>query len=130
MQVIKHPSREDWASLIARPVFDSTTLFDTVQKVLDDVRKNGDKAVKDYTLKFDGVMLDTLEVTQEEIAEAEKLISMNLKQAIEMARRNIWKFHSEQQQGYSNRKSWFVCAGWHCAIVFYCFDAWNTGSNC
>jgi len=46
MQVIKYPTREEWASLITRPTFDSTSLFDTVQKVLDDIRKRGDKAVK------------------------------------------------------------------------------------
>jgi histidinol dehydrogenase len=68
-----------------------------VQKVLDDVRTHGDKAVNAYTEQFDKVRLDTIEVTKEEIAEAEKLVSGDLKQAIEMARRNIWKFHSEQQ---------------------------------
>ena len=98
MQVIKYPEQSTWASLLARPVFDSTTHFDTVQKILDDVRAHGDKAVKKYTEKFDNVILDVLEVTKEEIAEAEKLVPDNLKQAIEMARRNIWKFHSEQQQ--------------------------------
>lgn len=97
MQIIKYPPREAWASILKRPAFDSTTLFDTVQKVLDDIRKRGDKAVKEYTLQFDKVSLDNLEVTKEEIDEAKKLISPNLKQAIEMARRNIWKFHSEQQ---------------------------------
>jgi histidinol dehydrogenase len=98
MQVIKYPAREDWASLLTRPVYDSTSLFDSVQKILDDVRSHGDKAIKKYTQKFDNVSLDSIEVTKEEIAEAEKLVSDNLKQAIEMARRNIWKFHSEQQQ--------------------------------
>src|ERR1035437_6525507 len=98
MQVIKFPSREEWTSLLARPQYDSTTLFESVQKVLDEVRKNGDKAVKDYTKQFDGVCPDKTEVTKEEMAEAEKLVSDSLKQAIEMARRNIWKFHSEQQQ--------------------------------
>jgi len=97
MQIIKYPSREDWASLLTRPAFDSTSLFETVQKVLDDVRTRGDKAVKEYTQQFDKVNLDAIEVSKEEIAEAEKLVSVNLKQAIEMARRNIWKFHSEQQ---------------------------------
>jgi histidinol dehydrogenase len=73
-------------------------LFDSVQKVLDNVRDQGDKALKEYTIQFDKVSLENIEVTKEEIAEAEKLVSVNLKQAIEMARRNIWKFHSEQQQ--------------------------------
>ena len=98
MQVIKYPEREKWASILARPVFDSTSLLDTVQKVLDDVRKRGDSAIKDYTKQFDKVSLETLEVTKEEMVEANSLVSINLKQAIEMARRNIFKFHSEQQQ--------------------------------
>ncbi len=98
MRVIKYPARETWASLLTRPSFDSTSLFETVQKILDDVRFNGDKAVKNYAKLFDKVSIDDLEVTKEEMLEAEKLVTINLKQAIEMARRNIWKFHSEQQQ--------------------------------
>ncbi|MEI6755067.1 MAG: histidinol dehydrogenase [Paludibacter sp.] len=97
MQLIKYPVREEWQQILKRPVFDTTTLFATVQEILDDVRKRGDKALKEITLHFDKVKLGNLEVTKEEIIEAETLISMNLKQAIEMARRNIWKFHSEQQ---------------------------------
>jgi len=97
MQVYKYPPREQWAELLTRPVFDSTQLFETVQQVLDDVKKNGDKAVRTYTAKFDKVTLETFEVTKEEKDEAENLVSKQLKQAIEMARRNIWKFHVEQQ---------------------------------
>lgn len=98
MQIIKYPSRETWDAILARPVFDNTSLFETVQNVIDEVRKNGDKAIKSFTKKFDQVEIDALEVTKEEIIDAEKLISNQLKQAIEMARRNIWKFHLEQQQ--------------------------------
>ena len=97
MQIIKYPLREEWSSILKRPVFDTTSLFATVQEILDDVQKRGDKALKEMTLHFDKVKIDSFEVTKEEIAEAEAQISINLKQAIEMARRNIWKFHSEQQ---------------------------------
>lgn len=96
MQIIKYPEKSKWSEILARPVFDNSHLFDIVQKVLDDVRQNGDDAIRKYTEQFDKVNLEALEVTKEEIAEAEKLVSMQLKQAIEMARRNIWKFHSEQ----------------------------------
>ena len=98
MEVIKYPARTEWASLLTRPTFDSTSLFDTVQKILDEVRISGDKAVMKFTKQFDKVELTHLEVTKEEMLEAELQVSSNLKQAIEMARRNIWKFHSEQQQ--------------------------------
>ena len=97
MQIIKYPSRDSWNSLLTRPVFDSSSLFETVSKVLDDVRANGDSAIKKYTQQFDGVNVDTVEVTRTEIEAADKLVSPLLKQAIEMAKRNIWKFHSEQQ---------------------------------
>lgn len=97
MQIIKYPPKEEWANLLARPVFDNTKLFGIVQKVLDDVRLRGDEALKDYTEQFDKVKPEAIEVSKEEMVEAEKLVSVQLKQAIEMARRNIWKFHSEQQ---------------------------------
>lgn len=64
MQIIKYPPREIWASLLTRPVFDNTSLFDTVQKVLDDVRLHGDAAIKKYTLQFDKVESDIIEVTK------------------------------------------------------------------
>lgn len=97
MQIIKYPTRDSWSSLLTRPVFDSSNLFATVGQVLEDVRANGDKAIKKYTQQFDGVDIDAIEVTKTEIESAEKLVSPLLKQAIEMAKRNIWKFHSEQQ---------------------------------
>lgn len=97
MQVIKYPSREKWSELLQRPQIDSSSLFETVQSVLDDVRKNGDKAVRTYTERFDKVSITEPEVSKDEIDEAVRTIDPQLKQAIEMARRNIWKFHAEQQ---------------------------------
>lgn len=97
MNVYKYPNREEWKKLVERPVFDSSALFNTVRTVLDDIKSNGDQAVFAYTEKFDKVQLDQLQVTQQEIEEAVNLVPEQLKQAIEMARRNIWKFHSEQQ---------------------------------
>ena len=97
MQIYNYPPREQWAEILARPVFDNSKLFSLVEEVLTDVKQNGDKAVRAYTAKFDKVSIDRLEVTADEIAEAETLVSKQLKQAIEMASRNIWKFHVEQQ---------------------------------
>lgn len=101
MQIFKHPAREEWKSILTRPVFDSTSLFETVQRVLDNVRLGGDKAVKEYTQQFDKVNINNTEVSAEEIAAAEKLVPIQLKQAIEMSRRNIWKFHNEQVQDFA-----------------------------
>jgi histidinol dehydrogenase len=97
MQVIKYPALETWSTLLSRPALDSQSLFEKVGSILSDVKHHGDKAVKKYTFQFDKVQIDQLEVTREEIEDASLQIPKNLKEAIEMCRRNIWKFHSAQQ---------------------------------
>jgi len=97
MQVIRYPSRESWKELLKRPQLDSSSLFGTVQQVLDEVREKGDAAIRNFTEKFDKVRVENIEVSQEEMEQAAQQIDPLLKQAIEMARRNIWKFHAEQQ---------------------------------
>lgn len=96
MEIIKYPEKTAWKHLISRPERDYTELHGIVGKVLNDVKAHGDEAVKRYTEQFDHVKTEHLEVTPEEFAEAKQLVDLPLKQAIEMARRNIWKFHSEQ----------------------------------
>lgn len=97
MQVIKYPAREFWSTLLSRPAIDRKSLFEKVGSIVSEVKQNGDKAVKKYTLQFDKVSIEELEVSQEEIEEASLQIPNQLKEAIEMCRRNIWKFHSAQQ---------------------------------
>ena len=101
MQLIKYPAREQWAELLKRPSLDVASLYEQVKMTLDEVREQGDTALRNFTLKFDKVDVKVPEVTKEEIAEGVKAVSVELKQAIEMARRNIWKFHSEQQREYT-----------------------------
>ena len=97
MNIIKYPSREQWAEIIERPRLDVTELNQTVAAVLADVRQRGDEAVKGYELKFDHVDLDTLAVSDEELAEAETLVSSELREAISLAHDNIQKFHEAQR---------------------------------
>lgn len=97
MEIIKYPSKEDWAALVKRPALDVTTLFDTVRTVLDEVRSQGDAAVKRYEEKFDKVALSDLQVSETEIEEARKLVPDDLKQAIRTAKANIEKFHASQR---------------------------------
>lgn len=97
MEIIKYPSKEEWVSLVKRPALDVTTLFDTVRTVLDEVRQEGDVAVKRYEEKFDKVTLTDLQVSQAEIEEACELVSEELKQAIRTAKDNIEKFHASQR---------------------------------
>lgn len=72
------------------------TLRDTVQKVLEDVKANGDAAVKAYEKQFDKVELEELAVSEAEMNEAENLVSADLKSALQLAHDNILKFHAAQ----------------------------------
>ncbi len=97
MQTIKYPQKSDWNKILSRPVLDNSSLFETVQSVLDDIKTRGDKAVFEYEAKFDKVNLSELLVSESEIEEAEKLVSEELKSAILTAKRNIEIFHASQK---------------------------------
>lgn len=97
MKIVKYPDRKEWASLLARPELDVTQLMDKVRSVLDDIRAHGDEAVKKYEQLFDHVELPSLAVSPEEMAEAENLVSDELKRAIRLAHKNIYAFHAAQK---------------------------------
>ena len=111
MNVIQYPKREDWDGLLKRPVMNVDTLRETVRRVLDDVKARGDQAVKDYERQFDHVELERLAVTEEEMEEAARLVSPELKQALELAHDNIYKFHASQ---HFEAEKVNVCAGVTC----------------
>lgn len=67
-----------------------------VADILQDVRKNGDKAVLAYCAKFDKAELDTLEVSKQEIEEALTLVEPAFLEILKEAAANIRAFHSRQ----------------------------------
>ncbi len=97
IKTYKYPDRIAWEPLQQRPELDVTSLFDTVREVLEDVRMNGDEAVRRYGERFDKVRITDLQVSAEEISEAESVLDEELKTAIVTARRNIEKFHASQR---------------------------------
>ena len=97
IQVILHPGKEDYQALLSRPHKDAADLGATVASVLNDVRMEGDKAVLRYEAKFDKAELSSLAVTEEELQEAEALVSEELKQSINLAHANIHRFHEAQR---------------------------------
>jgi histidinol dehydrogenase len=98
MEKVLYPPRSAWKQLLQRPSFDSTSLEATVSEVLKAVKQNGDKAVREFTTRFDGVQLNHFNVTEAEFDEAEKLCTNELKAAIQLAKNNIEIFHKAQQE--------------------------------
>ena len=97
MNIIRYPEKSEWQKIVERPHLDVSQLNQTVASVLADVKQRGDEAVKGYELKFDHVDLPTLQVTKEEIDEAERSVSEELKEAIRLAHTNIKTFHESQR---------------------------------
>lgn len=97
MKIIKYPKKSEWEEIVKRPHLDLSKLNATVNSVLDDIKSNGDDAVKRYEEKFDHVKLNSLEVSDEEKAEARGLVSKDLYDSLVLAHNNIAKFHEAQK---------------------------------
>jgi len=100
MNVSILPNKESWFSLCERPSFEQNQLEQTVQEVIENVRQNGDKALGDYSLKFDGIEFNQFLVSENELEIASKNVSIELKNAIQLAKSNIEKFHLSQVEEY------------------------------
>ncbi len=97
VNIIINPPASDWSALTARNIpADDPQVTAAVEQIVQGVRTGGDKALRDYALRFDGATLDSLEVTDEEIAEAISRVPADVARAIDAAARNIEKFHHAQ----------------------------------
>jgi len=96
MEIFNNPIPSEWEKLIKRPVVSAVSLEKSVKKILQQVKDKGDRAIKKYTAEFDGVKLKNAVVSEKEIRMAIKLVSPELKTAIETAAKNIRKFHLPQ----------------------------------
>lgn len=97
MRIVRYPAADQWAEIVRRPTADMTALNATVAQVLADVKERGDRAVAEYEEKFDHVSLNSLAVTDGEMAEAWQSVGEELKSAIRLAYENIRAFHSAQR---------------------------------
>ena len=98
MNIVINPDKQQQQSLLQRPYFDSTSLYASVSEIIDNVKANGDKALREYSLRFDKTKITELQVTEKEFSEAEQQVSEVLKQAIEQAKKNIETFHASQKE--------------------------------
>lgn len=97
LQIINNPEKQIWKNLLERSVFHSEDLDPSVRRILDDVKKNGDKAVKEYSFLFDNIKAEDFLVREEEFDLAESVLDEELKTAIRQAEKNISTFHRSQQ---------------------------------
>ena len=97
MKNINNPQKKDWNQILQRPTKTVDDIEAKVYQIFDDVQKNGDAAVNKYTQLFDDVSLKSTIVSEQEIKEAIGLVSLELKEAIQLAKKNITKFHTAQK---------------------------------
>jgi len=96
LQIIENPEKQDWTALLARPEYHSDTLDKKVRGILDGVKKNGDKAVEEYSKQFDNIGLANPMAVESEFDEAEDKLEEGFKAALRQAKQNIEKFHNNQ----------------------------------
>jgi histidinol dehydrogenase len=96
MQVYKYPNRGQWKALLQRPVMSTEALEGSVKNILQEVKQQGDAAVKKFTKQFDKAVIDNLVVAEEEFIKAQESLDATLKAAILSAKVNIETFHKTQ----------------------------------
>ena len=92
----------DVADLERASAFDAEAMKVAVD-IVDEVRSRGDDALRDYSAKFDKVVLTDLEVTEDELEEALDVVDDEFMYAIDVALENVEEFHRRQVQ-----QSWFT----------------------
>ena len=98
--VWKNLGEEARGLALARPqTISDNSLNAGVQEILSDVRQNGDEALNRLTQKFDGVVVDALELPKTDLKAAWDALPPSDQAVIERARRNIKLFHEAQIQG-------------------------------
>ncbi|OWT32401.1 histidinol dehydrogenase [Methanobrevibacter sp. 87.7] len=95
MKLIKY-NENQLADIIKRSEEDINKIIPTVNDILVDIKENKDKAILGYTEKFDGVKLEDMKVSEEEIKEAYNNIDDKLIEALKSAASNIEKFHKAE----------------------------------
>ena len=97
MKKYKNPDSTQWEGILARPTQSFDAIEPIVAEVFNEVSQNGDKAIKAFTKKFDGVGLSHFTVGPKEMARANASVSKELKAAIQIAKSNIESFHRAQK---------------------------------
>ena len=97
MNKIYNPNPENWSEILKRPIASFENIEATVKEIFKEVQQKGDVAIIKYTSFFDGIALENYKVSNEEITNAIALVSEDVKEAIQLAKSNILKFHEAQK---------------------------------
>jgi histidinol dehydrogenase len=95
--ILKYPSKSSFKQISERPSLDSDSLDTLIKDVFEQVKLNGDEALKSLTLQFEKKNLAQLHYSQTEINNLAALVPKELKEAIQVAYNNIYKFHDSQK---------------------------------
>lgn len=98
MKILLEPARSTWAGLTERNIPGDEQIERRVEKILDEVRREGDEALRRGALEIDGVRLEELELSEEEKGRACAEVSDELKKALDEAASNIRAFHEAQRR--------------------------------
>ncbi len=97
MKVVNNPPPSVWKELLERPTQKFKQTKKIVSPILKKVKKRGDRALRQFSLEYDHVELNELAVSEAEIQAARKQVSPELRDAIQVAKENIEKFHRAQR---------------------------------
>lgn len=86
------------AQLKARSENNDKDVTTVVSAIIENVKTNGDKAVMEYTLKFDGSKVEMPEISKEEVERLAQTCDKKIVLALEKAAKNIEDFHKRQLQ--------------------------------
>ncbi len=97
MKIFEFPSKEQIKEIIKRPTLDFEQIEQKVRPIIEEVRKNGDQALRKFALEFDNILINDFKIDKESLDNSEKNISQELKNAIDIAFENIYSFHLAQK---------------------------------
>lgn len=89
-------SSGEYKSLLKRLMISNDEIIEIVKPILAEIKSNGEEAILKYAKKFDGLKDSSIQVSQDKISQSSELVSDELKEAIEIAIKNITTFHKKQ----------------------------------
>ena len=99
LKIYDKASAKELSKKLANRIDDALeNIIETTAEILNDVKQNGDKAVKYYTKKFDNVDLDDMFMTENEINKIYNKCDKDLIKIMEKAAQNIEEYHKNQTQ--------------------------------